>query len=142
MKYPLFSGQFDFYKNDIIAVLKLVLLLLVIFAGIRALPSLIDKWLNRNLTQHTFGIVTTIEPNKYIKEALEGGKVSTKGYLVEFNYFIDNQFFNTENYIDKSTLNLIQKANIRNVKTGDTLIVKYNPQNPKNARLVIEKFTH
>jgi len=140
MKYSFLSNQFNFYKNDIVAVLKIGLLLLVICGGIRALPLLVDKWVNRDLTQHTFGIVTKIEPNKYIKEALEGGKISTKGYFVEFNSFIDNQAFNTENYIDKSTLSLLQRANIRNIKAGDTLSVKYNAQNRKKVKLVIEKF--
>ncbi len=142
MKYSSIFNQLDFYKNDIVAVLKIGFLLLVICGGIRIFPLLVDKWGNRNLTESTFGVVTKIEANKYIKETLEGGKISTKGYFVEFDYFPDNQIFNARKYIDKSTLNPSQKANIRKLEIGDTLTVKYDAQHPENAKLVIKKFTH
>ncbi len=138
MKYSVLSNQFELYKDDIFGVLKTGLLLLVFLGGFRVFPLLVDKWVNRNLTQKTFGIVTEIEADKYIRERFEGGKISTKGYFVEFDYFPKNQRLNTKSYIAMSTLSLLQKANIRNVKTGDTITVKYDAQHPENAKLVIE----
>lgn len=127
--------QFDLYKNDTFAIVKLTLLLIVVLFGVRSIPTLVDKITSRKLSHQTSGTIIEIEPDKYIREALEGGKVVTKGYSVQFEYTIDNQIFNTENYIDKSILSVQEKAKIYNAKAGDTIIVKYNPEKPQFSKL-------
>lgn len=142
MKKTSLSDKFDFYKDDIIPTLRFILFILAcVFIAVFG-KSLLNKWFDRELTQETYGVVTKIEEKKIDpKKNYYDGKNNTEGYFVEFYYFAKHQKIKVKTYVRRGTLTLLQNGRIRNTKAGDTLTVKYHPQDREAAKLIVEKFT-
>ncbi len=141
MKKTSLSDKFDFYKDDIFAIVRAVLFGLALVCIVVFGKPLINAWLNRNLTQETYGVITKIEEKKIDpKKNYYDGKSNTEGYFVEFYYFAKHQKIKQKTYLRRGALTLFQNGTIRNAKIGDTLTVKYNPQNREEAKLIAEKF--
>ena len=119
------------YKEDVFQICMGATFLIFILS----LPSLGRKYILSKLDTKIVGVVENIEKNQAIHNSQYGGKVYVKSYTVDYQFFIDKMEVCKREWIEKRTLTTNQRIAIYNLKSGDSLSIRYDSKNIQNAKI-------
>ncbi len=120
--------RISLYEEDAKGLLKLLKVFVPVFLLLIALkqtPRFLD-WIEKGkLKNEAYGIVVEKNSNEEIYQTEEGAKIRVKGYDIRYSFQVDGTKYVREEYVDMMKYVLKEQAQLKKIKVGDTLLIKY-----------------
>ena len=97
-------------------------------------PVLVNDFALNNLDGQARAVVISMETKKTITESLSGGRVKVGGFLLSYRYSIGQNTYTNEEFIDRRAIHPNAFRILQRVEVGDTVLIKYDTENPERVR--------
>jgi len=120
--------------GNIISIAGLLIFVLVYVYG----PKFLNTFLLDRLDSETTATVLSIEREIIIREDHLGGRVKVGGFTLRYQYDTADSTYQKQEYIDRKSVGRNAERLLVGLKPGDTILVRYNPEDPSIARWLPE----
>ena len=125
----------DLYKDDLISGLKLMVPIMLLILALKEVPLLTRKYHLSKLDSEIFGVIDSIEIREGVQHSETGGKVVVNNYNLSYHYEIKGQRINNSETVNKTSITIRQKVKLDKIRRDDTIVIKYDSANFKNAKI-------
>ncbi|MEM8967312.1 MAG: DUF3592 domain-containing protein [Bacteroidota bacterium] len=122
------------YWDNIISIAGLLVFALVLVLIYVFVPRLLNVFLLNRLDAETTSTVLSIEKEMVMHEDHLGGRVRVGGFTIKYQYNIEDSTYQKEEYVDRKSIDRDAELFLLHLNSGDTISVKYNPNEPSVAR--------
>ena len=128
---------YNLYWADIRKTIIVLLPILLLVFLLRNIPFGVNELLARNLDRQVYGVIEALDKKSIIQESAGGGRITTNGLLIQYNYSIEGDTFQKIEFLSKKEVKLERFIALEKSVVGDSILVGYNSRNLAQSRILL-----